>query len=307
MAIPHQVQKQLIKKRLQGKEGKARIEEIKQIESELPGYNTGPYGELKKWLKQESAKVVTKTESKHKEFVDIKKQGARQFVLVGLPSVGKSSLINALSGLQTKIAAYEFTTLKAIPATININGAYFQIIDLPGLIEGASEDIGGGKRFIGMAKNSDGILLVHDLSKPVKEIDKINNELKKSKIEKPIIVIGNKIDLPHGERRLKELEKKFPNNKVIGISTTNKTGLEELTKEMWKNSGLIRVYPEDKSEPIILDKDKSVKNLVQKIHKNLLKEFKFALVTGKSAKFPNQRVGLKHELEDEDKITIKTN
>ena len=222
MAIPHEVQWQLIKKRLQGKEGSARIQEIQAIERELPGYNTGPYGKIKQWLKQETAKTKTRSKNLHQDWLGVKRQGARQFVLVGLPSVGKSSLINALSGVQTKIAAYEFTTLKAIPATININGAYFQIIDLPGLIEGATEDVGGGRRFIGMAKNSDGILLLHDLSKPIKEIDKINNELKKANIAKPIIIIGNKIDLPKAQKRLVELKKKFSNNKVIGISSTDK-------------------------------------------------------------------------------------
>ena len=299
--MPHEIQKHLIKKRLTGKTGKERIEEIKKIELELPGYNTGPYGEIKKWLKEETKKAKTTVRIKHQDWLGIERQGDRQFVLVGYPSVGKSSLINKLSGLQTKIADYAFTTLKPIPGIIRINGADFQIVDLPGLIEGATDDVGGGKRLIGIVKNADGILLMHDLVTPFEDLEKIAKELKKAKITKPTIVIGNKIDLAGARKNFEKLKQKFPNLSVIGISTITGEGLKKLKEELWNLSGFIRIYLKD-DEPMILEKGSTINDLLEKIHKDLIKKFKFAKINGKSAKFPNQQVGLTHILEDEDKV-----
>ena len=145
MAMPHKVRKRKIKERLKDKQGKAKIDEIKKIREELPGYNTGPYGELKKWLKKELEKAKTTSKQQHTDWLSVERQGDSQFVLVGQPSTGKSSLLKELSGMDIKIADYEFTTLKPVPAIVKINNASIQIVDLPGLIEGATEDKGGGK------------------------------------------------------------------------------------------------------------------------------------------------------------------
>lgn len=305
MAIPHIIQMQLIKKRLIGKEGKSKLEEIRKIEQELPGFNTGPYGKIKDWLRDEIKKTKTRSKIKHQDWLDIKKQGSRQFVLVGCPSAGKSSLISKLSGLQTKIASYEFTTLKPLPAVINLNGAYIQIVDLPGLIEGATEDAGQGKRLLNIVRSADGILLMADLSKPITELRKITKELGKAKISRPIIVIGNKIDLADAKQNLKKLKEMFPKQKVIPLSSTTGEGLTELKQEIWNASGLIRTFPQNKQEPMILEAGDTVKDFVQKIHKDLLAKFRFATITGPSAKFPKQRAGLNHILEDTDVVDLK--
>jgi len=307
MALPHLVQMQKIKERIHDLDGKAKLNEIKKIQDELPGFNTGPYGKIKQWLREEIKKTKTKSNVKHQDWLGVKRQGIRQFVLVGYPSVGKSSLIKKLSGLQTKVAAYAFTTLKPIPGTINIHGAYFQIVDLPGLVEGAGEDTGGGKRLIGIIKNTDGIILMHDLSKSLTELEKIVKELEKAKIQKPTLIIGNKIDLKGAKGNLKKLKKKFPNKTVLGLSVT-KDNLDGLGEELWNMSNLIRVYTIDKGdkEPVILEQGSTIKDFVEKIHKDLLKEFKSAKVTGPSAKFPNQTVGLGHFLKDEDVVEVVT-
>ncbi len=82
----------------------------------------------------------------------VPRQGHKRFCLVGTPSAGKSSLLSKLSGMDIKIADYEFTMLKPIPAVVKLNEAQIQIVDLPGLIEGATEDAGGGKRLMGIVK-----------------------------------------------------------------------------------------------------------------------------------------------------------
>lgn len=306
MALPHLIQMQKIKERLHDLDGKVKLKEIKKIQSELPNFNTGPYVKIKQWLKEEIKKTKTKSKIKHQDWLGVKRQGIRQFVLVGYPSVGKSSLIKKLSGLQTKVAAYAFTTLKPIPGVVNINGAYFQIVDLPGIIEGAGEDVGGGRRLIGIIKNTDGIILMHDLSKPLKELEKIVKELKKANIQKPTLIIGNKIDLKGAKENLKKLKKRFSNNTVLGLSVTN-DNLNNLKETLWKMSNLIKVFTIKKDkEPVILEQDSTIKDFVEMIHKDLIKEFKSAKVTGPSAKFSNQTVGLSHVLKDEDVVEIMT-
>lgn len=305
MAIPHTVQKQLIKKRLRGLEGKAKINEIHQLLEELPNWNTGPYGELRKWLSSEIDKTKTRSNIKHQDFFGVKREGHRQFMLVGQPSVGKSSLIKRLCGLQTKVAAYAFTTLKPIPGVVRINGADMQLVDLPGLIEGASEDSGGGKRLLGLVKQTDGIILMCDATKPLDEVNEIVSELEKSKIDKPLIVVLNKVDaVKNSEEQIKRLELEFPQAPVIAVSTETGVGLEEVQQTIWKESRLIRTFPKDTQEPVILEQGSTVKDFAGKIHTAMAAKVKFARVTGTSAKFANQQVGLDHILEDRDEVEL---
>jgi uncharacterized protein len=123
MALPPDVQKRLIRKRLIGLEGKARLKEIKQILEELPGYKTGDYGVIRKDLLKEIETTKIRSKIKHQDWLGVLRQGHKQFCLVGSPSAGKSSLLAKLSGMDIKTAEYEFTTLKPIPAVIKLNGA----------------------------------------------------------------------------------------------------------------------------------------------------------------------------------------
>jgi uncharacterized protein len=306
MALPPEVQKSQIKKRLIGLTGKARINEVKKILGELPGYNNGPYGEMRKGLLAEIEKTKTKSKVQHQDWLGVPRQGHKQFALVGKPSAGKSSLLSKLSGMDIKIASYEFTTLKPIPAVVKLNGAQIQIVDLPGLIEGATEDVGGGKRLIGIVKNTDGIIIMVDLTKPINNAVVILNELKKAEIQKPMIIVGNKIDSPQAKKNLKRAKAKFGKDLIL-ISTLTGEGLENLKSKIWEESNLIRIYTGDTEEPMIVGSGATVKDAILGIHKKLLKEFREAIVNGPSAKFPNQKVGLTHVLEDTDSLKIITN
>ena len=231
MAIPHITQIQIIKRRLKGKEGKAKLNEITAIQESLPGYNTGPYGEIKKWLQKQITQTKTRSKIKHQDWLGVKRQGLKQFMLVGCPNIGKSSLLKLLSKIQVKTANYEFTTLKPIPSIVNINDAEFQIVDLPGLVKGATDDVGGGKRLIGLVKNTDAIILMHDLTKPLSDLKQITNELEKAQIQKPTIVVGNKVD-----DKTASLEIKKVHPEAIIISTVTEQGITELKNALWKTS-----------------------------------------------------------------------
>lgn len=302
MGVPIELLKQSIKDRLLGKTGRARIEEIRAILSEIPNIHPSPYGRIKKLLRQDIEKTRARSKIIHQDWMGVPRHGHKQFVLVGSPSAGKSSLLSLLSGMNIKTAEYQFTTLKPIPAIVKINDAQIQIVDLPGLIEGAVEDKGGGKRLIGIVKNTDGILFMIDLTKDYSVAEKVYLELVKAKIEKPIIFIGNKIDSPEARENVLKLKSKFKD--LILLSSLTGEGVDELKKRIWKESGLIRVYTEKSGEPMILERGSCVKDLILKIHKNLLEGFREAVVSGDSAKFANQRVGLNHVLCDGDRVRV---
>lgn len=92
----------------------------------------------------------------------IKKSGDAQVAFIGWPSVGKSSLLNLLTGGRTdsKVAAYDFTTLKAIPGMMEIESTRIQLIDLPGIILGAAKGKGRGKEILGAVRTADLILII---------------------------------------------------------------------------------------------------------------------------------------------------
>mmetsp|Transcript_25705 Transcript_25705/g.59279 ORF Transcript_25705/g.59279 Transcript_25705/m.59279 type:complete len:398 (+) Transcript_25705:46-1239(+) len=96
---------------------------------------------------------------------DVQKFGDARVALIGFPSVGKSTLLSQLTGTKSEVAAYEFTTLTCIPGTAHYNDARIQILDLPGIIEGASEGKGRGKQVIAVAKSSDLVMIVLDAQK----------------------------------------------------------------------------------------------------------------------------------------------
>ncbi|MBI5177069.1 GTP-binding protein [Candidatus Micrarchaeota archaeon] len=97
---------------------------------------------------------------------DVKKAGNSTVVFIGLPSVGKSSLLNALTGTKSKTAAYAFTTTTVIPGMLNYKGAQIQLLDLPGIIAGAAEGRGRGREVIAVARNADLVLFILDVFDP---------------------------------------------------------------------------------------------------------------------------------------------
>lgn len=157
--------------------------------------------------------------------------------LVGLPSVGKSTIISIISAAKAKVAAYHFTTLKPNLGVVKTeDNRTFVVADLPGLIKGASLGDGLGDKFLKHIERTKVIAHVVDMGSfegrdPYEDYITINNELDNFNpkiLKKPQIIIANKMDIEGAEENLAEFKKKVTGVDIFPISATSGTGLQEV-------------------------------------------------------------------------------
>ena len=177
--------------------------------------------------------------------------------LIGMPSVGKSTLLSVISASKPKIAAYHFTTLNPNLGVVKLkNGDSFVMADLPGLIEGASNGVGLGIEFLKHAMRTRIIAHVVDMGSsegrnPSQDYRVIREEIEKySEIlkNKKEVVIASKMDLADGSKNLEEFKKNYPNVEVIPISAFNMEGIDEMIErlmEILKETPKEELYPQE--------------------------------------------------------------
>lgn len=161
------------------------IEKINAIEKEISITQKNKatsyhLGQLKARLAQLRRELISPKGgggSKPGDGFDVAKTGEASIGFIGFPSVGKSSLMSALSNVYSAVAAYEFTTLTAISGVLNIKGARIQLIDLPGIIEGAVDNRGRGRQIVACARTCNLIFIVLDVLKPLQHKAIIEREL----------------------------------------------------------------------------------------------------------------------------------
>jgi GTP-binding protein len=167
--------------------------------------------------------------------------------IIGYPSVGKSTLLAAVSAAKPKIADYPFTTLEPIFGRVQIGNKTFTLVEIPGLIEGAHLGKGLGHDFLRHAERTRVLLHLLDGNSAnlIDDVDKLNNELALYKpvlAQKPQIVAVNKIDLPEVQARLLQIKDSFKSRgvKVYFISGVTGQGIPELMSaivEMLESTG----------------------------------------------------------------------
>lgn len=188
--------------------------------------------------------------------------------LVGLPSVGKSTIISMVSRAKPKIAAYHFTTLTPNLGVVKTkNNKSFVIADLPGLIEGASKGEGLGDKFLKHIERTRIIAHVMDMSgsegrNPYEDYLIIKNELKQfneNLLKRPEIIIANKMDIENAKENLKEFKKKVKKVKIFEVSAITNDGLDivmEKIADLLDTLPKEELYKDEKFESYVLYKFK---------------------------------------------------
>ncbi|HIJ13719.1 TPA: GTP-binding protein [Candidatus Woesearchaeota archaeon] len=149
-------------------------------------------------MKAKLAKLKERKESrgsggKKPEGYDVRKSGDGTVIIIGFPSVGKSTLLNDLTNAESKTAAYAFTTLTVVPGTMVYNDAKIQVLDVPGIVRGAAAGTGRGKEVLSVMRSADLALLLIDVNQPehhnalLKEIYDSNIRLNKQKPDVKIV------------------------------------------------------------------------------------------------------------------------
>lgn len=172
--------------------------------------------------------------------------------LIGYPSVGKSTLISVVSNARPKVAAYPFTTLTPNLGMVDVDGESFVLADLPGLVEDAHQGHGLGIRFLKHIERCRVFVHVVDLTSdnPYGDYTKIRHELEmydEALLDRPELVVANKIDMPDTEDKLDILKKEIPD--VISISALKKTNVNQLLytiKDKLNEAPIIEEKPAEK-------------------------------------------------------------
>jgi small GTP-binding protein len=308
MPMPHQTFAALAKRRLVGKEGRDRIREVRALIAELPDYRNGPYADLRKSLLAEIEETRVRSSAVHRDSIAVRREGAAQIALVGPPNVGKSSILQALSDIQIKTGDYAFTTLRPVPALARIAGVLVQLVEIPGLIEGAAEDRGGGRALLGVLRSADAIVYCVRAGSDAREVDVVRREVAAAGIEKPAIVALTRADEvdPGQVDRLGSLV----DLAVLPVSVLDERSLDALRAAIWRLTGLIRVQLRANgvtaSEPLALHPPATVETIAEWVHHDLAAAFSGARVWGPSARFDGQRVGRDHVVADGDIVEIVT-
>ena len=307
MPMPHRTFAQVAKRRLVGKEGRERIREVRALLDELPDYKNGPYADLRKSLLAEIDDTRVRSKAVHRDSIAVRREGAAQIALVGPPNVGKSSLLQALSEIQIKTGDYAFTTLRPVPALTRIGGVLVQLVEIPGLIGGASDDRGGGRPLLGVLRSADAIVYCMRATGDPAELETVRNEVTAADIDRPSFIAATRAD-EASDADLAGLSRRFPDQDVLAVSVLDDASLDELRDKIWSLTGLIRIYlrkdGDVAEEPLALTPPATVVDVADAVHHELAAGFSGARLWGPSARFDGQRVGREQPVQDGDTVEI---
>ncbi|KAI4260274.1 MAG: hypothetical protein LQ352_000396 [Teloschistes flavicans] len=241
-------------------------EKIKEIEDEMRRTQKYHLGLLKGKLARLRAQLLEPAPgagSGGGSGFDVSKSGDARIALVGFPSVGKSTFLSKITKTKSEVAAYSFTTLTAIPGVLEYGGAEIQILDLPGIIEGASEGKGRGRQVISAAKTSDLILMILDATKKAEQ---------RALIEAELEAVGIRLNREPPNIYLKA-------KKAGGMKITFQSPPKNLDEKMLYN--ILRDYKILNCEVLVRDESATVDDFIDVIMKDHRKYIKCLYVYNK--------------------------
>lgn len=361
-------------------------EEIEDLREEIANtpYNKATeehIGRLKAKLAEKKEEFENQSSAGGGPGYAVEKTGDATVALVGVPSVGKSTLLNALTNAESEVGSYEFTTLDVNPGMLKYRGANIQILDVPGLIEGAASGRGGGQEVLSVVRAADLVVFlvsVFEIDQYARlreelyenkvrldeeppsmtvakkgrggvrvtasddpglsegaiaevlrehgyvnadvtireevDVDRLIDGVMDNRVYLPSIVAVNKADLIDRDyldtvyENLREHD--IDPEDAVFISAEAEKGLDGLKERIWQELGLMRIYMDkpgrgvDYEEPLVLPKDSTVEDAMEKLGGDFEQRFRFARVSGPSAKHDEQQVGEDHGLEDEDVLKL---
>lgn len=275
---------------------------------------------LAKFRKEESQKK--KSTSRQGALYNIEKEGAGQIALVGLPNVGKSSLVSILTNANPEVADYPGSTLKPTPGMMTFEDIQIQLIDLPPIMNEATDSW-----VYSIIRNADTLWIVLDLQDdPLGQLEIIIEELKNNNIGlytmlgspynerfynmKNIVVVANKCDDEESGKNFVILQKKFAEIFYMeAVSVILEKGFNELKKKTFESLNIVRIYSKvpgkepDLKNPFIIKKGTNLIEFAGYIHKDFVQKFKYARIWGKG-KFEGQRVSKDYIVQDMDIIEL---
>ncbi|EPE29721.1 P-loop containing nucleoside triphosphate hydrolase [Glarea lozoyensis ATCC 20868] len=211
---------------------------------------------------------------------DVSKSGDARIALVGFPSVGKSTFLSKITKTKSEVAAYSFTTLTAIPGVLEYGGAEIQILDLPGIIEGASEGKGRGRQVISAAKTSDMICMILDATKKAEQRSLLEAELEAVGIrlnrEPPYLCLLPPFLIP---ANLKSRNIYLKPKTAGGMKITFQTPPKNLDQKMVYN--ILRDYKILNCEVLVRDENVTVDDFIDVIMKDHRKYIKCLYIYNK--------------------------
>jgi len=326
--MPANLTPQYLDAELKFKQAKTPSEKIKALEimmAVIPKHKGTE--RLRGQLKSRMAKLKEElqrrpTLGKGEQAYDIKREGAAQVVLLGLPNSGKSTLLSRITHASSEVADYPFTTQKPIPGMIKFENLQIQLVDTPPIQSGHIEP-----GFPNLIRNADGLLLLVDLTEdPIFQMEILLDELNEMRInvirKSPspsldvgwaslrVLLVGNKCEVKNAMEAYRRLESHFRDTfPILPISAQGGMNLDELRKEIYRILNILRVYTKtpgkepDRTEPVILKKGSTVEDVALSVHKDFVAKLRYAKVWG-SGKFDGQMVKRDYLVNEGDVIEL---
>uniref|UniRef100_A0A8C2XNK5 Developmentally regulated GTP binding protein 2 n=1 Tax=Cyclopterus lumpus TaxID=8103 RepID=A0A8C2XNK5_CYCLU len=217
------------------------------------------------------------------EGFDVMKSGDARVALIGFPSVGKSTFLSLMTSTASEAASYEFTTLTCIPGVIEYKGANIQLLDLPGIIEGAAQGKGRGRQVIAVARTADVVIMMLDATKGevqrcvmptvcvfvcVRDLfdffNRFSSEIFNAEVlfredstpdEFIDVIVGNRVYMPClyvynkvDQISIEEVDRLAHRANSVIISCGMKLNLDYLLETLWEYLALICIYTKKRGE-----------------------------------------------------------